>query len=244
MWSASALYKATKNVSLYYNHSTNASPVIANSLPLWREGKQDEVGLKSEWFNQRLSFNAAYFQISQTNVTVPNPAYQTDPTQPQTLVSDLSNKGFELEVMGAITSDLSIIASFSHLKMRDSLGRMVRGVADKTATALLNYRFTEGVKGLSLNLGVTYSGRRAGDVPDGNFTQLGIVKQVSFYLKPQYTTTVGANYIWSERFSTRLIVDNFLDQKDYISVSGGRISGTGVTTQPGINARLSATFHF
>jgi len=245
MWSASALYKIKNNIAVYYSHSNNASPVIANNAPLWRSGEQDEVGFKTEWFNQRLSLNLAAFQIAQSNVTVPNPAFQTDPTQPQTLVSDLSNEGFELEVMGSVTNNLSVIASYSHLKMRDSLGRMVRGVADNNASLLVNYRFTDGtVKGLAINAGVVYSGERAGDVPDGNFTGLNVVKKVSFYLEPQYTTTLGFSYTWNEKYSTRLVIDNVLDDKNYISVAGGRISGTGLTTQSGRNIRLTATIKF
>lgn len=245
MWSASVLYKVRSDISLYASRSNNSSPVIANNLPLWRSGEQDELGFKTEFFGQKLSINGSYFEISQTNVTVPNPAFQTDPTQPQTLVSDLSNRGWELEVMGALSRNFSVIGTYSKLKMRDALGRMVRGVADDNATAMVNYRFLDGeFKGLSINAGVVYNGRRAGDVPDGNFTQLNVVKKVSFYLKPQYSTTLGLNYRWNERYTTRLTIDNVLDDKDYISVAGGRISGTGLATQPGRNVRLSVTVHF
>jgi iron complex outermembrane receptor protein len=245
MWSAGVLFKVRDNVSLYYNHSTNASPVIANNLPLWREGLQDEFGVKTEFFDRRLSVNLAYFEISQTNVTVPNPAYQTDPTQPQTLVSDLTNEGFEIELMGSITKNLSAIATYSHLKMRDALGRNVRMVADDTASLLLNYRFADGAaKGLSVNFGLTYTGERAGDTPDGNFTQLNVVKQVSYYTQPQYTTVLSASYRLNDQWLFRLNVDNIFDDADYVSVGGGRISGTGLTTQPGINVRFSTTFNF
>jgi len=245
MWSASVLYKIRNNISAYYSHSTNASPVIANNAPLWREGVQDEFGFKTEWLNQRLALNAAYFEIAQTNVTVPNPAFQTDPTQPQTLVSDLSNKGFELELMGTLSKNLSAIGSYSHLKMRDALGRMVRGVADDNASLLLNYSFLDGTaKGFSINAGVVYAGERAGDVPDGNFTARNVVKKVSFYLQPQYSTTLGFGYTWAEKYTTRLVIDNVFDDKDFISVAGGRISGTGLTTQPGRNVRLTFTAKF
>ena len=245
MWSASVLYKVKSNIALYASRSNNASPVIANNLPLWRAGDQDEYGFKTEWLNQKLSINGAYFEISQTNVTVPNPAFQTDPTQPQTLVSDLTNHGWELEVMGAVTKNLSLIGTYSSLKMRDALGRMVRGVADDNASFLANYRFLDGsLRGLSVNAGLVYNGKRAGDVPDGNFTARNVVKQVSFYLEPQYTTTLGFNYKWNDTYTTRLTIDNVLDDKDYVSVAGGRISGTGLTTQPGRNIRLTTTINW
>lgn len=246
MWSAGALFKITDGISVYYSHSTNGNPTIVNNTQaLWREGVQDEIGVKTEWFEKRLSINAAYFEISQTNVTVPNPAYQTDPTQPQTLVSDLDNKGFEVELMGRLTPELSAIITYSHLKMRDALGRMVRAVADDTASMLINYRFADGtLKNLQLNFGLTYVGKRAGDVPDGNFTQLNVMKKVSFYLEPQYTTMLSANYRLNKHWSFRLNLDNLLDDADYVSVAGGRISGTGLTTQPGFNARLTTMFEW
>lgn len=246
MSSLGVLFKATDHASVYYSHSTNANPVIVNNTQaLWRAGVQDEFGVKTEFFDRRLSLNAAYFKIAQTNVTVPNPAYQTDPTQPQTLVSDLKNKGFELELMGRLAKNLSVVATYSHLKMRDALGRKVRMVADNNASLLLNYHFDDGAaKGLAFNFGVSYSGKRAGDVPAANFTQLGVVEQVSFYTKPQYLTTLGASYRLNQHWAFRLIIDNPLDDHDYVSVGGGRITGTGLTTQPGINARFSTTYNF
>jgi iron complex outermembrane receptor protein len=248
-WSAAVLFKATDRISVYASHSTNANAAIPglNLQPLWQQGEQDEVGVKTEFFNRKLSVNAAYFQIAQTNVTVPNPAFQTDPTQPQTLVSDLDNKGFEVELMGSLTPNLSAIATYSHLKMRDALGRMVRAVADNNASLLLNYRLTDGAaKGLSVNFGVNYSSKRAGDSPTdgGNFTQLGIVKKTSFFLKPSYQTTLGASYRFNEKLSFRLNIDNVFNDADYIAVAGGRVTGTGIYTQPGTNVRFSTTFNF
>ncbi len=248
-WSAGALFKVNDRVSVYASHSTNANAAIPglNLQPLWQQGEQDEFGVKTEFFNRKLAVNAAYFEIAQTNVTVPNPAYQTDPTQPQTLISDLSNKGFEVELMGQLAPNLSAVATYSHLKMRDALGRMVRAVADNNASLLLNYRFTDGpARNLAVNFGVVYSGKRAGDSPTdgGNFTQLGVVKKTSFFLKPNFQTTLGASYRLNEKVSFRLNVDNVFNDADYIAVAGGRVTGTGLYTQPGINVRFSTTVNF
>ncbi len=241
-----ALWKVLENVSIYYSHSKNASPSIANNLPLWKAGVQSEYGLKTEFFNKRLSANVSYFEIAQTNVTVPNPAYQNDPTQPQTLVSDLSNKGYELEAMGSVTSDLSVIATYSHLHMRDALGRMVRGVADDNSALLVNYRFNKNsdMKGLSLTAGINYSGKRAGDIPASNFTSLGVVEQVSFYLKPQFVDTLGLTYRMNEKYTFRLKIDNIEDDTNYIAVAGARSWGSGLTTATGRNIRFSTTYNF
>jgi len=244
MWQASLLLKLRPNVSLYYSHSTNSSPVIANDLPLWRDGRQDEFGLKSEFINQRLSISAAWFKISQTNVSVPNPARQTDLSAPEQLISDLGDHGVEFELQGALTPSLSAIATYSRLRLRDSLGRPVRAVADDNAALLLNYRFNAGAgQGLALTLGASYTGRRAGDTPV-NFTPLGVPGQVSFFLKPSYVTVLGAAYRWGERYVFRLNLDNVFDDAGYIQQAGARVSGTGISTAPGRNVKLSATVKF
>lgn len=243
MYNAAAMFKVRDNVSIYYSFSQNSAPVIANNAPLWRDGEQDEIGIKSEFFDRRLSLGAAYYEITQTNVTIPNPAYQTDPTAPQTLVSNFGNKGWEVELMGSLTPDLSVIANYSKVDMSDSLGRDVRAVADKTWALLFNYRFPEGTfSNLSITAGLNYVGRRAGDIPV-NYTPLGVVGQVSFYLEPYYATNLGVTYRWKDT-TFRLIVDNVLDDKDFIVVAGGRVSGTGITTQPGTNVRLSVMYEF
>jgi iron complex outermembrane receptor protein len=242
--SYSLLWKVRDNVSLYYSHSINASPTIANNLPLWREGVQKEYGVKTEFFNRKLSLNGSYFEISQTNVTVPNPARQNDPTAPQTLVSDLNNKGFEFELMGQLVENLSVIATYSHLHMRDALGRMVRAVADNNSSLLVNYRFKGGeLNGLALNYGVSYSGKRAGDAPV-NYTALNVVGKTGFFLKSQFVDTLGATYRLNDRYTFRLNVDNMFDRKNYLAVAGGQFWGTGLTTATGVNVRFTTTVKF
>lgn len=243
MWMASLVVKPHRHVSLYYSHSTNSTPTIANDLALWRDGVQDEFGLKAEFFHQRLALSAAYFEIAQTNVAVPNPDRQTDPTAPEQLVSDLGNHGYEIELVGGLTPNLSVLATFSELKMRDSLGRRVRAVADRNAGMLLNYRFRSGrLEGLALNLGVSYSGSRAGDTPI-SYTPLNVVGKTSFFLKPYYVTQLGLSYRWRD-YLFRLNVDNALDDKGHIQQSGARVSGTGITTAPGINVKFTTTLTF
>ncbi len=244
MWLGSLLFKVRDNISIYYDRSTNSTPVIANNLPLWRDGQQHEVGLKSEFFNQRLSFNVAYFRIKQTNVTIPNPEHQTDPNAPEQLISNLGDHGVEFELTGGITKNLSVLASLTELRLRDSLGRRVRAVADQNAGLLLNYRFTEGtLKNLSLNFGVDYAGKRPGDTPAVNFTPLGVVTKISFYIPSYYTTDFGASYKW-DRYTFRLNIDNVFDDHDYLQQAGGRVSGTGLTTAEGINIRFQTTLSF
>jgi iron complex outermembrane receptor protein len=244
MYLGSVLAKVTANASLYYSYSTNATPTIVNNAPLWRDGKQHEFGGKWELFGGKLSLAAAYFEIAQTNVSVPNPERAVNPSAPTSLLADYENHGAELEVTGAITRNLSVIASISQLKLRDALDRRVRSVADNLASILLNYRFLDGaLKGLSINAGASYTGERAGDATATNFTPLNVPTQISFYI-PSYTVyNAGASYSW-DRYQIRLYVDNLTNDKDYVQQAGARISGPGLATATGMNVRFSATLKF
>ena len=244
LWLASLLVKPRADLSLYYTRSTNSTPVIANDLPFWRDGRQDEFGLKREFFQQRLSFTAAWFKIRQTNVIVPNPEHQTDPSAPEQLISDLGDRGCEFELTGGLTPNLAIIASYTQLRLRDSLDRPVRAVAARNAALLLNYRVREGAwKGLSFSMGGSHAGARAGDATADNFTPLGVATKQSFRIPAHVVTHAGAAYKWG-RTLWRVNVDNVLDDKDRLQQAGGRVSGTGLSTAAGRNVKFSTTVEF
>jgi len=245
MYLGSALVRVTPSASLYYSYSTNAAPTTANFQVLWREGKQHEWGAKMEFFNRRLGVNLAYFEITQTNFPVANPAYYAgDLTQPTDILADYSNHGTELEVIGALTRNLSVMASVTNLKMRDARGRNVRAVADHLAAAMLNYRFQDGtLKGLGFTLGANYVSERAGDIPTPDFTPLGVVTQTSFFVPSHTRWSAGASYQWS-RYSLRLMIDNLTDKKNYFSGAGARFSQPGLATADGRNIRGAITVKF
>ncbi len=194
------LYKVNSDISVYYSHSTNASPVITNNAPLWRAGEQGEIGFETEWAQATaLSAHGAYFEISRTNVTVPRPAFQTDPTQPcRQRCPRPEQQGLRTRARG---HDLQ--------RPRPSPASRISRCATASAAWCAAWRTTTppccsttrscdgSAKGLSVNAGVVYAGERAGDVPDGNFTALGVVKKC-FYLQPQYSTTLGFTCNWNE----------------------------------------------
>jgi len=241
IYMGSILYRLTPAASIYYSYSTNTSPSNANFQTLWSDGKQHEVGVKTEFFNRRLSINAAYFEIEQTNLTVGNPAYyEGDFTQPQTLFRSYENHGAELEVTGAVTRNLSMIGAVAYVKMRDPFGRRATGVSDWTASALLNYRFDTGnFKGLSLTLGAVYIGERPGDGPPVDFGPLGVLNQ-HHHWKPRYTlVNAGVAYSWS-RYAVSLSVENLGNNTDF-RIGGAR---SGFPSEFGRNIRLAASAKF
>jgi iron complex outermembrane receptor protein len=236
-----ALFKATKELSLYYSHSTNANGVLFNNAALFQEGKQDEFGVKGEFFNQRLLITASRFKIKQNNIVTPNPSFFIDPiNNPQNFKADLSNTGYEFDIVGGITKELSILGSYTDMKLRDAFDRRRRNIPDTTLNAMLKYDVREGVaKNLGLFAGVTHVGDQAGEDPATTATPLGIVTKISFFAPARTIANVGASYKFG-KYRVNLNVDNVFDKKTIWQPSG-RFS---LAPYPGINYRFSTTVTF
>ncbi|HKB91916.1 MAG TPA: TonB-dependent receptor, partial [Opitutaceae bacterium] len=234
---AGVLFKLMDNVSLYGSFSTNAG-ITANN-PLWQSGKQYEFGLKAEYFNKRLSFTAAHFQISQSNISTPNPLFNTGQSNISVLLSNQTSHGEEFNLVGGLTRNLSVIASFTEMKLRDPLGRRVRNVPDSMANLLLNYHFTNGLlKNLSTFGGVVHLGNVAGETRSG-VTALGVPQQPGYYIAPWTVLNVGASYDL-KRYRFSLNIDNALDSKFWWQPAS-RIS---VSPYPGLTARFTTIVRF
>ncbi len=219
----SLLVKPAKNISAYYTYSTNANLVTFNSgnglsRPLWSEGKQHEVSVKSELLDQRLSLVAAWFSMQQTNVTSPNPLANTNPQLAGNILTDNKSKGYELSAVGCLTKNLSIIASFTEQKYRDAFDRHVRNVPDTMWNTLLRYTFTEGaVKGVSVFGAVTHQGRMAAETitglaPASAAGAARVPAQPGFYTAPWWVLNAGAAYSYGN-WSFNLNVDNLTNRK-------------------------------
>ncbi|MBI2513554.1 MAG: TonB-dependent receptor plug domain-containing protein [Opitutae bacterium] len=236
-----ALFKVTPHASVYYSHSTNANGVLFNGAALFQEGKQNEFGVKTEFFNQRLSLGASHFDITQNNIVTPNPSYFIDSVNnPQFFKADLTNKGLEFDVIGGITKNLTVLGSYTDMKLRDAFGRRRRNIPDTTMNAMLKYDFHEGsAKGLSVFAGVTHVGDQAGEDPSITATPLGVVAQVSFYAPARTIYNAGASYTYG-KFRFNLNVDNLTDVETIWQPSG-RFS---LSPYPGRNIRLTTTYTF
>jgi iron complex outermembrane receptor protein len=241
------LFKPVENVSFYYAFSANAALTTFNKQPLWQQGRQHEFGVKSEFFHQRLAFTAAHFQIAQTNLVTPNPAYNVDPAHnaPNTL-SDQANRGLEFNLVGGLTRNLSVIASFTAMKLRDPFGRRIRNVPDQMANLLLDYRFPDGaLKNFSVFAGVVHVGNTAGENAQNDpttgvaVTPQGVPTQVGYYISAWTVYNAGVSYRRG-RCRFNLNVDNLLNSK-FAWQPASRLS---VSPYPGATVRLTTDIKF
>ncbi|MDP3072951.1 MAG: TonB-dependent receptor [Opitutaceae bacterium] len=239
---AGFLVKLAPNVSTYYSFSSNAQLASFNNQPIWREGKQHEFGAKAEFFDQRLSVSGSHFQIRQTNLATPNPLFLVDPVNnPSNILSSQTNQGFEFDVVGGLTKELTILASYTRMHTRDQLGRRPRNIPDTTANALLKYDFRAGnLKGVGAFVGITHTGNSAGESPPGSgLTPLGVVAQVSFYVPERTILNAGASYAWNQ-YRFNLNVENVANKRTVWQGSGRN----SLSPFPSTAVRLTTTLRF
>ena len=231
------LAKPTDYLSVYATFSSNAAITFSSTnTPLWQTGKQYEFGAKAEFFHKRLQISADHFQITEFNLSTPNPAHNTDSSQPTFLLGNATSKGEELNVVGGITKNLSIIGSVTNQKYRDLFGRRVRNVPDQLANLLLNYHFNDGLlKGANAFVGIVHTGQVSGETISAS-TSLGVPEQPGFYIRPWTIVNAGAGYGW-ENYKLNVNVDNALNSQ-YLWAPASRQS---VSEYPHLTARLTLT---
>lgn len=225
--------KPLRDVSLYFGHSESAVPtsnfqsVYERLLQDGRDirfslGKQDEVGLKVQLLDNRVTASVSYYEINQSNYSLANPANLTSPPPPvvlPALLTDRIAKGWEYQVAASLSRSLSLIASYSDSTNRDPNNVPFRGAAEKSGAAYLRYEFKTGaLQGLAIGLGANYLGKRAGDQASG-FTSAStatnvIANQPSFYLPARTLADMNLTYS-RQKWSYRVAVSNLFDKVDY-----------------------------
>lgn len=117
---AGLVYTLNKHINLYGIYSRGYNPqdatIQANPLsggpfdPI--ESSLVEGGLKTDWLKGRLTVNASVYRIEQTNTLYP----ASDPGNPdkQQQIGKERAKGIELDVVGAITPNWNVVATYAY----------------------------------------------------------------------------------------------------------------------------------
>lgn len=155
------------------------------------ESNLKEVGLKTTFLNNTMSFNAAVYEINQRNILM----NANDPVQPDLLVTRGSerSRGFECDLAGYITSNWQINASYSYIDAiitNDAnvalIGARKQNTPKNSANLWTRYNFNadSALKDLGVGFGMQYQSSkipwftRAFTIPD--FTTF----DAALYYKP------------------------------------------------------------
>lgn len=123
-----AVYEITPNSSLYASFATIFNPqsqIDSNGQHLEPlQGKQYEVGVKTDWLNKQLNASAALFRIEQDNAAQAAGFLLGIGTYYQGV--DAVSQGVELDLAGNVTKNLHLSAGYTLLSLEDEDGNDAR----------------------------------------------------------------------------------------------------------------------
>lgn len=207
-------------LSLYANYSksfgaTNFfnSPLPGSSPLAPEEGTQWEGGIKSQFFNNRLTATLAYYDITKSNVAEPIPG---NPFYYQT-IGLVGSRGFEFDIAGRIDEHWSVIGNYAYddAKILDDTngnqGHRLANVPQHAGGIWVKYDADGSFKGLSLGGGVTVLGERQGDnTNDFELPAFARVDAMVMYRLPHYLLD------WGKNATLQLNVKNIFDETYYL----------------------------
>lgn len=224
-----------KNMTLFGSYTTTTSlRSAANKMSNGEEigsspTTQIELGIKSDWLDDRLRFNFTYFDIITENLA--NSEYKEGTNQTTGYyykAGDLRRKGMEVELNGRILTNLQVMLGYAYLDAKyQNSPSFVNGSAPlntpkHTANGWIHYAFDRAaLKGLSLGVGTYYVGARPVNdyslAPDGHGTVVGTKP----FDMPAYKT-VNAQVAYSyKKFTAQLLFNNIFDELGYNSYYRG-----------------------
>ena len=225
-----------KNLNMFASYTTTTSLRGAGDLledkitPVGatRE-KQIELGLKTEWFENRLRFNATWFNILNNNLSYAALDDAGRNTGYYIKAGNLKRQGLELELTGKILKNMDAVLGYSYLDAgyHDSPyyheGSKPMNTANHMANGWFNYTFFEGfLRNLSLGAGLYYVGER----PFAEYTYQvlpghNVQPNTKPFVADPYTTfNLQAGYRVN-KVQLRLFFNNVFDSKGYTSYYRG-----------------------
>ena len=154
----------------YTNSFGAANGISDNNLPLPPEIAEGwEGGVKAELLDRKLTATLAFFTITKANILTPvNPNDQFSPLRP---IGQVRSRGVELDALGKLANELSVIASYAHIDakvIKDNgglLGLTPSSVAPDSGSVFLAYEFPAGsdLRGWRTGGGVYGVSNRWGD---------------------------------------------------------------------------------
>jgi iron complex outermembrane receptor protein len=155
--------------------------------------------------------------------------------------------GWELSLSVELSKEVSFIGNYTTFKNRDLNDSKIRGTAEESGAAWVQYNAAKSsaLDGLSVGMGISYSGERPGDAQNG-FAQgsalagAPVIKQPTFFL-PAYTRMdLALGYKVNKHWSTHAFVENLLDTY-YLA---GSLNRNLVVRGIPLNVRADVTYSF
>ncbi|GJE27219.1 Metal-pseudopaline receptor CntO [Methylobacterium organophilum] len=164
------IYRPVEPLTLYASYSTSFKPQTDNVLntvnPPPETGEQYEVGSRLDIL-PTLTLSTAAFQITRNNVSANDPVH----TGFSVITGQQRSEGVEADLAGEILPGWNVIGSVGYLDARITrdttfaVGNRLLAAPTFSGSVWTTYQIQEGaLRGLGIGAGVTYVGKRFGDL--------------------------------------------------------------------------------
>jgi len=217
------VYDLNENWSAYASYTTIFKPQsnkdVAGTYLDPLEGVNYELGLKSEFFDKRLTNAFSVFEVHQDNLAVADGSnLAPDGNQAYRAESGTKTRGFEMEVAGEILPDWQVSASYTYAVSKDSDGdRLNTEVPRDTLKLFTTYRL-QALPHLKVGGGVRWQGTeyyKGAGPNDETFTQA-----------PYSVVDLMAQYAFTPQTSVSLNLNNVFDKTYYTAIGSRGWYGT------------------
>lgn len=180
-------------------------------------GKSKEIGLKSRFFNDALHTSIALFDILQDdlgqadgNHGVPGIAN----SQAYYAAEGANSRGYELEVVGELTTGWDVSFSYTNFDVEDANGEAVNtDHPDELLKLFTTYQFSGQLDGFTIAGGVNWQGDNYTDTTNPVTGEAERLQQDAYSL-----VSLMARYQFSDQLSAQVNLDNLLDETYYSQI--------------------------
>ncbi len=220
---AGAIYDLTDNLSAYVSYTDVFMPQESYNLDRNRklidpdEGENYEVGLKGEFLDGRLNASLAYFEVKESNRSLPDDAYNNQtPTPPNFAFkgTDATTKGYELELSGEIAPDWQLQGGYTHKVVRDDAGKKISTFEPEDQVSMFTiYKLKGDLDKVSVGGGLRWQNTVWQDIYNGPKGTTDAFSQESYWVVDLMT-----RYQFTKNLSTTLNLNNVFDKYYYTNV--------------------------
>tara|TARA_R110000751_G_scaffold2018_18_gene10632 strand:+ start:413105 stop:415246 length:2142 start_codon:yes stop_codon:yes gene_type:complete len=216
---AGAIYSVTDSLSAYAAYSESFAPNSVfdknNNLLEPERGEGFDVGLKGSGVSGMLSFTLSLFDITKTNVALPDPTTEISDPNPFGFIASAkqTSRGADVDFDLALADNWKIHGGFGYADTEDQ-GTNIVGAPEFTASLRTSYRFEEGtLEGLTIGGGVRHVGSRLALAdPNGDGDSADKVEVDSYTLLDLFV-----RYEYGERWQLQANLSNVTDERYVLS---------------------------
>lgn len=237
-----AVLNITKEVALYALESTTVLPPGTGRLQNGgflppQEGEGRELGVKTSFFDGRISSTFSVFKIELTNQAV-FAGIDASGISYFVPIGSTTQEGWDADLAVKPLVNWQIVGTFFDGKVEDQNGGPVANTYKQMFSVFTRYDFLNGLKGLSIGGGVTrISGRLLNN--QGVIFPPGQSKPF-IELEPGTLVNAFVSYKHGKHWTFRAAVDNLLDEAYAVGAQGPNF----VDPSPPRTLSLAATYKF